>query len=53
MRELRIACEQKTTQVIEMSETQKEQRVEEMSEIYKIEMRRTSRNLEKILILMK
>jgi hypothetical protein len=30
-----------------MSETQKEQRVEEMSEIYKIKMRRTSRDLEK------
>jgi hypothetical protein len=36
-----------------MSETQKEQRVEEIFEIYKIEMRRTSRDLEKSLILMK
>jgi hypothetical protein len=53
MRELRIACEQKTTRVIKMTETQKEQRVEEMSEIYKIEMRRTSRDLEKTLILMR
>jgi hypothetical protein len=53
MREFRIACEQKTTRVIEMTETHEEQRVEEMSEIYKIEMRRTSRDLEKILILIR
>jgi hypothetical protein len=40
MKELRIACEQKkeTIQAIEMSETRERQRVEEMSEIYKIEM---------------
>jgi hypothetical protein len=40
MKELRIACEQKekTIQAIEMSEAREKQRVEEMSEIYKIEM---------------
>jgi hypothetical protein len=53
MKELRIVCEQKTIRVIKISETQKKQRVEEISEIYKIEMRRTSRDLEKNLILMK
>jgi hypothetical protein len=53
MRELRTACGQETTRVIEMSETQEGQRVEEMSEAYKIEMRRTSRGLEKTLILMR